>query len=135
MSVAEADAEVDLPETYTPEPHAPEMIAAPEPAEPLEHPDTAVARRLSVEDARAETAVFAPRRSSYEQVREASRVEPVAQAAVEGFDGLDEDYLRGLIREVLREELQGQMGERITRNLRKLVRREIQRAFASDQFE
>jgi hypothetical protein len=42
----------------------------------------------------------------------------------------DEAALRDLIREVLREELQGRMGERITTNVRKLVRAEINRLIA-----
>ena len=44
---------------------------------------------------------------------------------------LDESALRELVAEVVREELQGGLGERITRNVRKLVRAEIQRAFAA----
>jgi hypothetical protein len=43
----------------------------------------------------------------------------------------DEDVLRALIRDVLREELQGVMGERVTRNLRKLIRAEIARALTA----
>jgi hypothetical protein len=43
---------------------------------------------------------------------------------------IDEDALRELVAAVLREELQGPLGERITRNVRKLVRREIHRALA-----
>jgi hypothetical protein len=48
---------------------------------------------------------------------------------------LDEDALRDLIANIVREELQGALGERITRNVRKLVRREIHRALASHEFE
>lgn len=44
---------------------------------------------------------------------------------------LDDAALRDLIRDVLREELQGAMGERVTRNLRKLVRAEIARALTA----
>ncbi|MDP5216884.1 hypothetical protein Q5Y75_06610 [Ruegeria sp. 2205SS24-7] len=44
---------------------------------------------------------------------------------------LDEESLRVLVAEILREELQGVLGERITRNVRKLVRREIQRALTA----
>ncbi|NOE26477.1 hypothetical protein [Ruegeria sp. HKCCD6157] len=44
---------------------------------------------------------------------------------------LDEETLRELIAEVVRQELQGAMGERITRNVRKMVRREIARALAA----
>lgn len=43
---------------------------------------------------------------------------------------LDEDALREMVRDVIREELQGTLGERITRNVRKLVRAEIARAMA-----
>ena len=38
----------------------------------------------------------------------------------------DEVALRALISEVIREELQGEMGARITRNVRKLIRREVE---------
>jgi hypothetical protein len=38
---------------------------------------------------------------------------------------LDEESLRAVINALVREELQGELGERINRNLRKLVRQEI----------
>ena len=38
---------------------------------------------------------------------------------------LDEESLRTVINAIVREELQGELGERINRNLRKLVRQEI----------
>lgn len=47
----------------------------------------------------------------------------------------DEDVLRELVRDILREELAGKMGERITRNIRKLVRAEIARALATQDFD
>ena len=54
----------------------------------------------------------------------------------EGADTfLDEDALRDLVSEIVRQELQGSLGERITRNVRKLVRREIQRALAAQELE
>ncbi|MEM6277006.1 MAG: hypothetical protein AAF714_08640 [Pseudomonadota bacterium] len=43
---------------------------------------------------------------------------------------LDEEQLRDMVAEIVREELQGELGERITRNVRKLVRREVNRALA-----
>lgn len=46
---------------------------------------------------------------------------------------LDEDALRDLVAEIVRQELQGALGERITRNVRKLVRREIHRALTSQE--
>lgn len=48
---------------------------------------------------------------------------------------IDEDTLRDMVSEIVRQELQGALGERITRNVRKLVRREIQRALTSQEFD
>ncbi|MEX5727103.1 hypothetical protein Ga0609869_000456 [Rhodovulum iodosum] len=50
-------------------------------------------------------------------------------------DALDEDALRALVSEIVREELQGALGERITRNVRKLVRSEINRVLSSRAFD
>lgn len=47
----------------------------------------------------------------------------------------DEEVLRDLVRDIIREELAGSLGERITRNVRKLVRTEIARALAVREFE
>jgi hypothetical protein len=47
----------------------------------------------------------------------------------------DEAVLRDLVRDILREELAGALGERITRNVRKLVRAEIARALAARDFD
>jgi len=38
---------------------------------------------------------------------------------------LDEEALRSVVNTIVREELQGELGDRISRNLRKLIRREI----------
>jgi hypothetical protein len=48
---------------------------------------------------------------------------------------LDEESLRDLVVEIVRQELQGTMGQRITRNVRKLVRQEINRALASHDLD
>lgn len=48
---------------------------------------------------------------------------------------LDEESLRELVTDIVREELQGALGERITRNVRKLVRREIHRALAAQELD
>jgi hypothetical protein len=48
---------------------------------------------------------------------------------------LNEDVLREIVRDMIREEFQGNLGERITRNVRKLVRAEINRALLSRDFE
>jgi hypothetical protein len=50
-------------------------------------------------------------------------------------DTLDEDALRDIVSDIVREELQGALGERITRNVRKLVRREIHRALAAQELD
>ena len=52
---------------------------------------------------------------------------------VEGL--LEEDQLREIVADVVREELAGHLGERITRNVRKLVRREIRQVLATQKFE
>lgn len=48
---------------------------------------------------------------------------------------IDEDMLRDMVADIVRQELQGALGERITRNVRKLVRREIQRALLAQQLD
>lgn len=53
---------------------------------------------------------------------------PVAEAPI-----LDEQSLRGLINGIVREELEGELGDRITRNLRKLIRQEIAKALKEQQ--
>lgn len=47
----------------------------------------------------------------------------------------DEAVLRDLVRDLIREELGGTLGERITRNVRKLVRAEINRAMTARDFD
>ncbi|MEO0829341.1 MAG: hypothetical protein AAFY03_02665 [Pseudomonadota bacterium] len=48
---------------------------------------------------------------------------------------LDEDEIRDLVAETIRDELRGALGEKITRTVRQLVRREIQRALALREFD
>lgn len=48
---------------------------------------------------------------------------------------LDEEALRELVSDIIREELKGVLGERITRNVRKLVRREIHRIIVSQELD
>ena len=57
---------------------------------------------------------------------------PPVEAAAAALAVLpDEDALRLMVSRMIREELAGELGERITRNMRKLVRREIKRALSS----
>uniref|UniRef100_A4WU50 Uncharacterized protein n=2 Tax=Cereibacter TaxID=1653176 RepID=A4WU50_CERS5 len=61
---------------------------------------------------------------------------PEVSAEPEVPPALDEEHLREIVRAVLRDELHGPMGERITRNIRKLVRAEIHRAILTrDPFD
>ena len=64
----------------------------------------------------------------------------VAEDALDDFSGddavvLDEAVLRDMVADIVRQELQGALGERITRNVRKLVRREIHRALAAHELD
>ncbi|MBU2868941.1 hypothetical protein [Pacificibacter marinus] len=61
--------------------------------------------------------------------------EDLALAGYADDDVLDEEALRDMIATVIREELQGALGERITSNVRRLVRREVKRAMALREFE
>ena len=76
-------------------------------------------------------------RAEAEAVAELRAADPTAAdptaAGAPLFDDLtfDEQVLRDLVRDLIREELQGALGERITRNVRKLVRAEIARAIAT----
>lgn len=65
------------------------------------------------------------------QMAERALVSRAMQQIAEGEALMDEESLRRLVSDTVREELQGPLGERITRNVRKLVRREIQRALAA----
>ncbi|MDA7430080.1 hypothetical protein PGB28_16565 [Primorskyibacter aestuariivivens] len=60
--------------------------------------------------------------------------DPILAAEPEGLL-IDEETLRDMVCEIVREELQGALGERITRNVRRLVRREIHRALASQELD
>lgn len=97
------------------------------------------------EDEDGSTAPFAPPSPRPQNASEASQasadgapatkpagtdlVDPSAQPL------LDEAALREMVSEIVRQELQGVLGERITRNVRKLVRREINRALLSQDFD
>lgn len=56
-------------------------------------------------------------------------------SAAADLGAIDEEALRDMVVEIVREELQGALGERITRNVRRLVRREIHRALASQELD
>ncbi|MEC7965360.1 MAG: hypothetical protein VX201_18965 [Pseudomonadota bacterium] len=114
-----------------------ELDAADEGLEAAEHVDEAAALDEPA------VAVETPVEESYDAVdpyatQVYDSVEEDAPAAFEDLAGLglqdgilDEEMLRELVADIVRQELQGSLGERITRNVRKLVRREIQRALTA----
>ena len=61
--------------------------------------------------------------------------EDMLDSYLAGAPLIDEDQLREMVRDIVRQELQGKLGERITRNVRKLVRREIHRALTTQSFD
>lgn len=62
-------------------------------------------------------------------------VMPELADAVDEAAVVDEEILREMVADIVRQELQGALGERITRNVRKLVRREIHRALAAHDLD
>lgn len=61
--------------------------------------------------------------------------EVIPGVAQEEDNIFSEQVLRELVRDLIREQLQGDLGERITRNIRKLVKAEIARAMAVHALE
>ncbi|OOY03732.1 hypothetical protein [Thioclava sp. F28-4] len=106
-------------------------------------------RRLHLSDAGARAPEPEPRTSSYAELRasleedfEADEIAALEAELASTSDQPDaalhplaqsmtETQLRHLVSSLLREELQGALGAKITRNLRKMVRREVQRALMS----
>lgn len=107
-------------------------------AEPMSSPAPLGKDRLqeTAEPEAAEVESLAPEAAEPDAVTEA-REERAKEDALgaEGDAILDEEALRDLVAEIVRDELQGALGERITRNVRKLVRREIHRAMAIQDLE
>lgn len=111
----------------------------------LPEPDTAPVERA---ESRVSRRIVTPSRdeADWADAAEAAVYADLAQEAEdEVISGLydaqaggatfDEEVLRDLVRDLIREELSGTLGERITRNVRKLVRAEIARAMALREFE
>lgn len=59
---------------------------------------------------------------------DAPEAEEIPDSAQEDDNIFSEQVLRELVRDLIREQLQGDLGERITRNIRKLVKAEIARS-------
>lgn len=114
---------------------APEEEAAPSLQGTIE-PDEAWANAAEARVI-AELAGEAVEEEVFQQAKEAFR-EPnfsatPPQSAPEVL--FDEDVLRAMVQAIFREEMAGPMGERITRNIRKLVRAEVGRMLAAQELE
>lgn len=66
---------------------------------------------------------------------EESAAGETVEVAPEEETVIDEAMLRELVAQIVRDELQGAVGERITHNVRRLIRREIARALTLQDFE
>jgi hypothetical protein len=117
----------------TDEQEAAEIDAAPDPMPPPAvrlhlAGDTAARLRIFRADAVADgpeepDLTAEPPAAAADGEEEGDLLDPLAGA------DLDVDRLRDMVAELIRDELRGALGERITRNVRALVRREIARAF------
>ena len=90
---------------------------------------------LAVDDAAVEEADFDPNGDLAEAAALAALAAEDDLAETQGLMELDEDMLRDIVRDIIHQELHGSLGERITRNVRKLVRAEISRAMATRDLE
>lgn len=106
-----------------------------EPVEDLVADDTVAEPAAQEEDAAASSASEAQTEAEAEEAQEAAQDEGASNMFEEESDVMDEEMLRQLVTDIVREELQGTLGERITRNVRKLVRREINTLLATRDFD
>jgi hypothetical protein len=79
--------------------------------------------------------VKAPAKGVSAAVADLKKQSKAAQMPVEQGLRISEAQLQTMIRDLIRDELQGSLGEKITRNVRKLVRAEINRALAAREFD
>ena len=95
------------------------------------------AEAVEMDDASAEMLDWQDEHMTSEPRPDVAREKPDMASVFDEDDDamIDEDGLRDLVRDMIRQELQGALGERITRNVRKLVRAEINRALAAREFD
>ncbi len=125
-----------------------EMAVTAEPEPEPEHPETAITEEPALETEQQEIVVPevpTPDIEPEPDLEPEAPPEPLITRTEHSGDNiditaetdsyLDEHALRELVSDMVRTELQGELGDRITRNVRKLVRREIHRALASREFD
>ncbi|MDF3413042.1 hypothetical protein HKX54_01110 [Sulfitobacter sp. M57] len=134
-----ADEPVAAPEAAALEPADPELEAE-EQGETLEVMEAQLEEFFAKSETAKRTeepASPAPETSATEETAAEDTTPPEADSFAYSAEEqlIDEEALRDLVSEIVRAELQGALGERITRNVRKLVRREIHRALAAQELE
>ena len=149
----EGDVDPVEPETSEPEP-AEVVQEAPEAPEVLT-PESRIFRVIpenapdELEEVASDTAAVKPsavttsahrKEDDYgdEMIGEQSRalaVDDDIEAALTEDMFMDEEMLRSIVSEVLKGELEGKLGDTITRNVRKLVRKEIHRVLTHQELE
>ena len=124
-----------------PEPEAapevvPEEQAPARPVEDVAASDSSVAplaeRVSESRDPVSETSAKGAPAAEASSLRTVSPEAVADEAAPQGFTDEDDEGIRDLLRELIREELNGELGERFSRNLRVLVRREIAAAIDAE---
>ncbi len=132
QSFAPVSDQVEDAEILPPLDAAPDPVPDPEPPEPVEaEAESQVTRLHLASDSVVPEADPAPAEEARHPQAEDDPDDPFDL----GEDRvIDEEVLRDLVAEIVRSELQGELGERITRNVRKLVRREIHRAIMTRDF-
>ncbi|AXT34723.1 hypothetical protein D1820_06900 [Phaeobacter sp. LSS9] len=139
QSVADVVIRSEVEDTQSEAPQPETSQIEPSPPQPEQHTQAeAPAADTAVEENTSTDIPAAPAASTADEVDRDLLETSVTETALEALDALgsdesflDEHALRELVSEIVREELQGALGERITRNVRKLVRREIHRALSA----
>ncbi|NNE53151.1 MAG: hypothetical protein HKN30_12220 [Sulfitobacter sp.] len=129
--------EADTLDSQTEKQHEADYRGEPEPEPDVEPaPEAPEVPPSKLSDFSRVTGAFATHRTDAPHAEAEERPQPSAPVDL-GSDEqvLDEEMLRDLVSEIVREELQGALGQRITRNVRKLVRREIHRALTAQDLE
>ncbi|MBU3258884.1 hypothetical protein KPG71_02525 [Roseovarius sp. PS-C2] len=123
-------------EDYAPEPAEEEDDSDSEPSEEAEAEATAEPEVTGPEEPQDDSEPERPDHAEDDMVSRAAQDDDTPLWQDERADAyLDEEALRDMVSEIVRQELQGALGERITRNVRKLVRREIHRALSSHELD
>lgn len=119
-----------------PSPDSEDVAERVEPAEQTPPSDALEAEIVDLDELipeEVETVETSPEPQDQRMTGELVDVAEAPEPMVEGV--LDEEQLREIVADVVREELAGHLGERITRNVRKLVRRELRQLMANTEYE